>query len=99
MPRKFDNTSIYKQDFSVYHDDINKQNHLNDSLKRNEFKDKMRKGTLSPSKKLPFEGHSTTKNNYTYQKNRIEKPEKCLPRDEVIYSIIINNYSCLFHIR
>lgn len=53
MPRKLDDTTTYKNDFSVYGD--NKLN-LNDSLKRNEFRDKQRQGTLSPSKKLPFDG-------------------------------------------
>eukprot|EP00347_Sterkiella_histriomuscorum_P011595 403371852 len=81
MPRKLDNQTTYKNDFLV-HDDKNAK--LNDSLKRNELRDLNRKGTLSPSKKLPFDGKSTSNNTFKYQKDKIEQSQQCKPVDELM---------------
>jgi hypothetical protein len=75
MPRKFDDSTTYKNDFANQSKD-NKQS-LNDSLKRNEYRDLNRKGTLSPSKKLPFDGRSTTKHTFNNKFDKIDKSQKC----------------------
>ncbi|CDW84097.1 UNKNOWN [Stylonychia lemnae] len=82
MPRKFDDSTTYKNDFNNINKD-NKQS-LNDSLKRNEYRDLNRKGTLSPSKKLPFDGKSTTQNTFNNKYNQIDRSIKCTPIDELM---------------
>lgn len=47
MPSKFEDNTTYKNDFSVYKDNTL---NMNDSIKRKENRDKMRKGTLTSSK-------------------------------------------------
>lgn len=38
---------------------------------------------MSPSKKLPFNGKTTSRDTFKYQRDRIEAVEKFIPIDEV----------------
>lgn len=75
---KFDGLTTYHNDF---------QGSPNakkvDSNARKEYRDKQRKGNLTSSSKLPFNGNSTSKATFTYDKEKVNKVERIIPRDEV----------------
>jgi hypothetical protein len=63
MPARMEDVTTYRQDFVGAND---YQTKINDSVKRNEFRDLNRKGSLSPDRKLPFNGKSTSKSTFIY---------------------------------
>lgn len=52
--------------------------------KRNDFREKMRKGHFGNSFKLPFKGKSTSKETYSNLTSKVARAKRCAPIDELM---------------
>ncbi len=89
---QFYGNTTYTDAFSPKKAKGDKDDKDRDRRQQKEHRDRMRKGTMNPTTNLPFRGVSTAADTFRKHAGR-DIPDKCYPRNEVSFALLIISYA------